>query len=480
MIWILIVAMIAIALAFLVTPLLRPRSEQAERGKFDLAVYRDQLREIDDEVARQALSADDAESARREIKRRMLAVPQGQISATAPPGRAGAIALGVVVPALALSVYLSLGQPQLPGQEFASTPAASAASTGNGRPLLPDVETLAKQLAARLEKDPSDAKGWRMLGWSYFSIEKFPEAAKAYARAVALLPKDSDLHSAYGEAVVRAAGGFVTPEARKIVDETLALNAKDPRARFFRGLALEQENKHREALDIWLAIARDGPADAEWMSGLRERVRSVAAKLKLDPDKLLPRDASASPIPSVAVTTEPVPATAAEIERLAKRLESNPRDYQGWILLARGYKARGETQLARASLARARELFANAPFVMGELTKAADELGLSGTMAVAPAAPAGPDQQQINAAAQLDPQAQQAMIDGMVDGLARKLEADPKNLDGWIMLARSRKVLGDAASADNALARAREVFAGDATAQDKIANAAHELGLASN
>ena len=479
MIWLLIVVMIAVALAFLVLPLLRPRDEQAERGKFDLAVYRDQLREVDDEVARQALSADDAESARREIKRRMLAVPHGQVPTTAPPDRAGAIALAVAVPVLALTVYFSLGQPQLPGQEFASTSAATVA-TGDGRQMLPDVETLARQLATRLEKDPNDAKGWRMLGWSYFSIEKFPEAVKAYARAVALSPRDGDLHSAYGEAVVRAAGGFVTPEARKIVDETLALDAKDPRARFFRGLALEQENKHREALDIWLAIARAGPADAEWMPGLRERVRSVAAKLKLDPDKLLPRDASAAPIPRVAAATETAPATGAEIESLAKRLESNPRDYQGWILLARGYNARGETQLARASLSRAKELFANAPFVMGELTKAADELGLNRTIAIAPAAVAGPDQQQINTAAQLDPQAQQAMIDGMVDGLARKLEADPRNLDGWIMLARSRKVLGDAASADKALARAREVFAGDATAQDKIANAAHELGLASN
>jgi cytochrome c-type biogenesis protein CcmH len=384
------------------------------------------------------------------------------------------------MPVLALAVYLTLGQPQLPGHEFAGTPAATVA-TGDGRPLLPDVETLAQQLAARLEKNPSDAKGWRMLGWSYFSIEKFPEAAKAYARAVALLPKDSDLHSAYAEAVIRTAGGFVTPEARKIVDETLSLDAKEPRARFFRGLAFEQENKHREALDIWLSIARRGPADAEWMPGLRERVRAVALKLRLDPDKLLPRDASAAPIPSVAVAAEPVPATAAEIERMAKRLESNPRDYQGWILLARGYKARGETQLAQASLARARELFANAPFVMGELAKAADELSLAGpTRAVAPAAVAGPDQEQINAAMQLDPQARQQMIDGMVGGLARKLEADPKNLDGWIMLARSRKVLGDAAAADKALARARQVFAGDTAAQDKIASAAHELGLAGN
>lgn len=395
MIWFFIALMICVALGVVLAPLVRGPRGTAARAGFDLAVYKDQLREIDDEVARRTLAPEDADAARGEIKRRMLAVPKEDAAGDMGTPRALAVAVALLTSVGAVSIYLSQGEPNLPGHAFlADGPGAAATAGADGRPLLPDVESLTAQLAARLEKNPGDAEGWRMLGWSYFNIERYADAETAYARAVALSPNDADLHSAYAEAAIRAASGLVTPHARKIVDDTLALNPKDPRARFFRGLAFEQDKKLRQALDLWVAVVKDGPPDAEWMPGLRERVTTLARALDIEPASLMP-----------------APPLAAS---------------------------------------------------------------------VVPETTAGPSQAQVDAAAALPPEAQQAMVDDMVQGLARKLEANPKNLEGWLMLARSRKALGDSRAAGAALARARQEFAGDAPALQRIAAAARDLGLASN
>jgi cytochrome c-type biogenesis protein CcmH len=127
-----------------------------------------------------------------------------------------------------------------------------------------------------------------MLGWSYLQLGRIAEGIEAFKRAVKLDDKSGALRSQLGEALVRQAEGAVTPEALTAFDEALRRDAKDPRARFYKGLALLQTGKDREALDIWIAILRDGPSDADWFAGVQEQARGLATKLKLDPKTTVP------------------------------------------------------------------------------------------------------------------------------------------------------------------------------------------------
>lgn len=286
MIWLAFMVLVAIALFLLLRPLIRPPAALNDARSSDLAVYRDQLREVEADIARALISPAEAEAARSEIKRKMLAVAPEPQAARDPQRavRAVRVALAAGLPALAAAIYLAIGQPDLPGQEFAAVRSEAPAQ-------LADVETLAARLAERLKQSPNDAQGWRMLGWSYASLGRHAEASKAYANAVALDGNNTVLLSQYGESLVQVAGGLVTPQADGIFERALAIDPREPRAQFFRGLALEQQGKTRQALTAWVKIIREGQADATWMPFLRQRATELALKLKLDPAKEIPASA---------------------------------------------------------------------------------------------------------------------------------------------------------------------------------------------
>ena len=140
---------------------------------------------------------------------------------------------------LTLGISISPGASALPAQ---------------GKTAISDSERMIIALAVRLQSTPDDVEGWKMLGWSYFNTERFDQAASAYRRAVELRKGDADLHSIYGEALVRAANGFVTEEASDVFVTTLALNPTDARAQFFQGLALSQKGDAQAAIDEWIAL----------------------------------------------------------------------------------------------------------------------------------------------------------------------------------------------------------------------------------
>jgi len=284
MIWLAFAALILAAAIVALPPLLK-RTQATLHPATDLAVYRDQLTEIDNDLGRGLISAPEADAARTEIKRRILALPQGRETSrvgTASRPIAAAVAFGIV--AVSLALYLPLGRPALPGRPYRAAAEQEAFKVG----LLKEVDAMVAKLAARLEKQPNDHEGWRMLGWSYLQLGRVADGIAALKRAVALDPDNAALRSQLGEAVVRAADGTVTDEARAIFDEALKHDAKDPRARFYKGLSFVQAGKEKVAFDLWVAIIRDGPEDAEWMPGLRAQASELAARLKLDPKTTVP------------------------------------------------------------------------------------------------------------------------------------------------------------------------------------------------
>lgn len=287
MIWLLFVALTLIAVAVVIRPLWTTARATREGEAGDVAVYRDQLKEIDRDFERGMISAGEADAARTEIKRRILAAGAAKPARERPASHVLTIVVPITAIVLSLGLYFVVGRPGLPGRPF-DPQTVQTAQDAETKAMLGQVEAMVAKLAQRLKDNPNDAKGWRLLGWFYLQMDRVKDGVAALARAAALDPQNADLLSQYGEALVFAAGGTVTPDALKQFDAALARDPKDARARFYRGLALAQSGMEKEALALWVEIIREGPKDAEWIASVRARAMALALKLKLDPKVVLP------------------------------------------------------------------------------------------------------------------------------------------------------------------------------------------------
>lgn len=282
MIWIALALLVLAAFVVVLPPLFKA-PPASPRGARDLAVYRDQLKEIDVDQERGLITPAEAGAARTEIKRRILALtpaaatPIGE-APHADGARPVAVAVGLALAAASFGTYLALGRPDLPARPY--DPAQERAAEAEG--MMREVEGMVAKLAARLKAQPNDPTGWRMLGWSYLQMGRIDEGVEALKTAAAQDAGNGALRSLLGEALVHQAGGKVSPAALSAFDEALKRDAKDPRARFYKGLAALQAGKDAEAFDAWVAILRDGPKDADWAPGIRAQALELAKKLKRD------------------------------------------------------------------------------------------------------------------------------------------------------------------------------------------------------
>jgi cytochrome c-type biogenesis protein CcmH len=428
--WITLTMMIAAAAVMVAAPLLRRRDEQ--RGAAgELEVYRDQIKEVEREAAEGLIDAGEAETAGVEIKRRMLDEQAAKKADSEPLSHRertfAVIAVAAIVVLGSVGLYAATGRPELPSAEasvrgteaqapdpveqlaaatrglnetFPASPSPPSAEPQGG---LAPVDVMIERLAQRLRKNSNDPEGWRMLGWSYFNTGHFSESATAYARAIELSPDVASSRSSRAEALVRAADGAVTGEARKGFEEALRLDPKDPRARFFLGLAKEQSGDKVSALDDWIAILNEADPNEPSMSDVMQRATELGRELGVDISKRLTRSrmlASDSPKPRLepadrAATGQPAPSAedvrSAEamppaermamirdmVDRLAQRLEQQPRDSEGWIKLMRSRLVLGETEAAKQVLERALATFNDTPKEQDRISAAARDLGLT-------------------------------------------------------------------------------------------------------
>ncbi len=386
--WIVLTMMVAVAAVGVAIPLVR---RHEARGDAALAVFRDQLADLDAQVANGAVAAEEAEGLRTEIRKRLLAEDRYALTPARPLAAAslGRIALGLaaIIALAATGLYALMGRPDLAERPVV---AGAAAPVAEGQPA-PDVDSMISGLKAKLAANPGDPEGWRMLGWSYLQIGKPGDAVTAYRKAAAIKPDEPGYQSALGEALVQASGGAVTPEARAIFARVNAADPADPRARYFLAVAKGQGGDRRGALDDLVTLLNSAPADAPWAPELRPIVEENAKALGVDLSGKL-KGASAAPA------------------------------------------------------------------------------------AIAPAAPM-PSAEQVRAAQAMDPNDRNAMIKGMVESLAAKLKANPRDLEGWQRLMRARMVLNDGPGASAAYRDARAAFPGDTPDSRALAAAARDLGI---
>ena len=367
--WIVVIAMTAAALAFLLVPMLRRAAPPADRTGYDMEIYRDLLVGIDRDLERGLVDDDQAAASRAEIGRRMLATDSsGGDGGGAPATRAPlwmTVAIAVAVPVAAVLIYLELGAPALTGPAATETRAQLAAGEDNRSTV-----KLINDLARRMESRPDDFRGWLLLGRSLVALNRHAEAADALGRAAALRPGDADILASHGEALTMANDGIVTPRAQQSLNAAHAIAPRDPKVAFYLGMADFQAGRKAAALERWIALEAGSPPDAPWLPALKVRIERLAEDVGADLTALREtalkgaahREAADAAAKSA---TRDGDGGAAEqrqtmirsmVDRLARRLEGQPDDVEGWLRLGRSYRVLGDPEKSRRAFARAAQL----------------------------------------------------------------------------------------------------------------------------
>jgi cytochrome c-type biogenesis protein CcmH len=364
MLWFVLAGMAAFAVLAALWPLLRPPSRtKADAAANEAAFYKAQLEEIRRDVERGLLPQGEAESARAEAARRLIAAAAAPSPPrpAAPRNRLAAAALiAVGLPAIAFPLYALLGQPRMPDQPLAGR---NVAPQTNG-----EIEAAVAAVEARLIAKPDDGKGWAVIAPVYMRLERYADAAHAYAEALRLDGEDPLRRAVYGEALVAAAGGVVTDEARQAFDRALAEQPGQPQARFYLAVGAEQDGKKAEAIRAYEQLLVDSPPDAPWRGVVNARL----AALKGEP---APAEAGAG-LAGPAIPEAQRPMIEGMVSRLASRLASNGGSVDEWSRLIRAYAVLHEADKARAALADARKAFAPDPNAVASLDALAHDLGL--------------------------------------------------------------------------------------------------------
>src|SRR6266699_92888 len=252
-------ALMTVAAIFAVLWPLGRRTGLREGGS-EAAVYKDQLAEIDRDVAAGLIGVAEAGAARVEISRRLLAAADRQrdpaIASNTSLRRAAAIVALVGLPIVAGAFYVPLGSPQLGDFPLAQ------------RVRAPDVtqplDNLVAQVEAHLEKNPTDGRGWNVIAPVLARLGRYDDAVRAYRNSITHNGDSAQRRADLGEAIAGAAGGVITAEAKAEFERAVALNADEVKASYFLGVAAEQDGRTAEAVSIWRAMLAKAPTDAPW------------------------------------------------------------------------------------------------------------------------------------------------------------------------------------------------------------------------
>jgi cytochrome c-type biogenesis protein CcmH len=377
---------LVLATAFvLIRPLITGPGGTEARGTRDARLYRDQLDEIERDLARGTINAGEAEGARAEVSRRLIAATGRAKTAVAfsPAPRlhsrllAGIALIGA--PALAVGLYLAVGmpgQPDLPLAERAAIEAAQGrlaprpsqaeaeAAYAPGPPLpltgeQQDYASLMARLETLLEQRPGDTKGLELLATGYMRLGRYADSWRAYERLLAV-PGDgggdraeAGLYAAMAEAMVQAAGGYVSPAAELAIGEALARDETLLVARYYGGLMMAQNGRIGEAIAVWERVKAETPAGAPWLEFLDRMLAEAKAV----------RDGAPGPAPSAA-DIEAAGALSPEqrqemiegmVAQLEERLTSAGGSPEEWLRLMNAYAQLGRrddaARIARLGIA---------------------------------------------------------------------------------------------------------------------------------
>ena len=386
LLWVIFAGLTAVVLLVLLRPLLRARAYDPAREAFNAAVYRDQLGEVESDRERGLIAAPEAEAARLEIERRLLATD----TIDAAPGRKEAgvsaraimIAVATALPVFALGLYLTYGSPRLPDQPLAARLQDSASDQ--------NLEALVARVEARLREHPEEGDGWEVIAPIYMAWRRYTDAAEAYGHAVRLLGESPKRLSGYGQALVLGNDGVVSEDARRALERALVLDPNLVEPRILLAIAKEQDGKFADAIEDWRALLAKSEGEVPWRKMVEKRIAvdeaHLAGKPVAETDEAPP--ATAGPAgqggPSagdIAAAQSMSPAQRqAMIEKmvqgLAARLDQEGHDLPGWLKLVRAYSVLDRKEDAAKALAKAKSQFSGDTQALQQLDALGVELGL--------------------------------------------------------------------------------------------------------
>jgi cytochrome c-type biogenesis protein CcmH len=365
------------------------RRQGSVRSGSDIAVYRDQLDEIDRDQAASLIGNVEAEAARVEVSRRLIAAAEtAKARSVAPaPGPAGwyrratLAAAIVLLPVGAGAVYLSLGSPGLVS--------VSMNAATDGQPLPAGIEHTVAEVETYMESNPRNGRGWELLAPVYLRLGRFDDAVRARRNALEIFGPDAAHLGDLGEAMVMASGGVVTAEAKSLFERANAADPEDVMAQYYLGLSAKQDGRRDEAEKRWRALVSRAGEGAEWLPLVKDALARIDEKgpavvVAAPPSgaaKAAPKGPSAR---EVAAAAQLAPAERngmieGMVARLAQKMAENGSDVEGWLRLIKAYSVLGERDKALAAAANARSALAGNSDNLRRIGELAKELGLEGS-----------------------------------------------------------------------------------------------------
>lgn len=406
--WIIALVLVAGCLAVVFAPLLRGSGRGGARASYDMQVYRDQLREIDAELARGVLTAAEAEATRAEVSRRLLAAAdaqEGDSGGSPAPRRLSRLAgagLLIAFAALAGGLYASIGAPGFQDQPLAArmdrmaearanrpdqaeAEAAFAASGQSGAPAISDLPPedveMVEQLRTILEDRPDDLRGHRLLVGSMAALGRYAEAWPAQQRVIEIQGEEAPARDLVNlaELMIFAAGGYVSPEAEAALTRGMARDASDPLGRYYSGITLLQNGRADLAYPLWAGLLREGPADAPWIAAIEAQMPEVA--------RLAGRPLPEAPAGPTREDIEAAREMSGEdrqamigsmVAQLSDRIATEGGPASDWARLITSLIVLDRADEARVILDEARQAFFDDPAGLEMINAAAAQAGLDG------------------------------------------------------------------------------------------------------
>jgi cytochrome c-type biogenesis protein CcmH len=391
--WILVAGLVAAVTLAITRPLMRPSPPATDTTGADIAVYKDQLKEIASDEARGTLGAAEAESARAEIGRRILRVSQDH-SKTDTHARSAdrnrfifpvSIATAIALPIASLSLYLVYGAPGMPAQPL-SERLAEASNANKPNDLIAKVEE-------RLREHPEDGTGWDVIAPVYYATGRYADAATAYENAIRLIGESPKRLQGFANARIHIENGVVPEDARKALERIIVLApASSTEPRIWLALAKEQDGRVSDAAADYRKLIAEAPADAPWRKVLEERLENLG-KGNGGPSAGDSNQGAAGNAGTAPMSTSPPanPEAAAimamnpeerqtfiarMVDGLAARLKSDGSDAAGWVKLIRAYQVLGRRDDAVKALTDARANLKGNQDGLAEVEQLARQLGL--------------------------------------------------------------------------------------------------------
>lgn len=325
--------MTLLVVAWLIYPLLRPsqhRGVSAERLNID--IHRDQLKALEADLERGVISQQDFEASRDELQLRLLDDTESHESRQ--PNHSNSFwsakriawLMGLATPALAIGIYIELGAP---------TAIDRVAPTAVDDK---QVKQMVDTLAAKLQANPDNPKGWAMLARSYKVLGRLEEAKAAFEKAGDYVHTDPDVLLDYAALLGILNGSKLEGQAAQMINEVLTLSPNHPNGLMLSGISAYQRADYATAVKQWeklLGLLDPNSADAQQIQANIDDARAQGKLPSADSSKL-------PPVPAGAANGSTTPEMINQmVERLASRLKDNPNDYPGWARLANAYKVQG-------------------------------------------------------------------------------------------------------------------------------------------